>query len=162
MAGHEVDNLFLARNTFLASGAGLPGTSLPLGRTKKVFRSASNSTAVPLAGGVHRRDEEVGAVEPVEDQCRTSRAQRRVAQRAGQPFERRGRDEQVPAHPVERGQHLGREVVQHVSVTGPTAAPQRQPDQVLDGAWSYRRCRVLDRRQRSGGAGGGHDSPVPS
>ena len=31
VAGHEVDHLFLARNTVPASGAGLPGISLPLG-----------------------------------------------------------------------------------------------------------------------------------
>jgi mandelamide amidase len=31
VAGHEVDHLFLARNTVPASGAGLPGISLPMG-----------------------------------------------------------------------------------------------------------------------------------
>jgi mandelamide amidase len=31
VAGHEVDDLFLARNTVPASGAGLPGITLPLG-----------------------------------------------------------------------------------------------------------------------------------
>lgn len=45
VAGHEVDDLFLARNTVPASGAGLPGITVPLGVSANGQPSGSSWTA---------------------------------------------------------------------------------------------------------------------
>ena len=72
--------------------------------------------AIPLVLGVERHQEQVGPIQRRQHVCRAGDLQRGVAQRTGQPLQRRGPHQQVPLFGRDGRQHFRGEVAEQVPI----------------------------------------------